>query len=111
MSGITLNNPVEIQQFASKPKTISANHQQYLAPAKSAEEKARIAADDFESFFLYQMLELTDPGVNEAFGGGQAEAAFKRIQNEYVADEMTKAGGVGLSDTIYNQLMKLQEIK
>lgn len=97
------------QEYATEAKLIRPSHQKFLAPAKSAEEKAKVSADDFESFFLYQMLELTMPEVNEEFGGGHAEAAFKRIQNEHIAAEMTKAGGVGLSDTIYNQLMQLQE--
>lgn len=111
MNNLSLNNSLSSQEYTAEPKLIQASHKKFLAPAKSAEEKARTSADDFESFFLYQMIELTDPGVNEEFGGGHAEAAFKKIQNEYIADEMTQAGGVGLSDTIYNQLMKLQEIK
>lgn len=111
MNGISLNNPIAAQEFASEPKVLGSNYKKFLAPAKGTEEKARSSAAEFESFFLYQMLELTDPGVNEDFGGGHAEAAFKRIQNEYIAEEMTEAGGVGLADTIYEQLMKLQEVK
>ncbi|MEC8067194.1 MAG: rod-binding protein [Pseudomonadota bacterium] len=112
MNGLSLNNTqMAAQQYASEPKLMQASYKKFLAPAQSAETKARTAANEFESFFLYQMLELTDPGVNEDFGGGHAEAAFKRIQHEHIAEEMTKAGGIGLSDTIYDQLIKLQEVK
>lgn len=111
MNNLLSNTNTNAQEYANAPKLMQSNYNKFLAPNKSLEEVARTAADDFESFFLYQMLELTDPGVNEEFGGGHAEAAFKRIRHEHVADEITQSGGVGLSDTIYGQLLKLQEVK
>ena len=75
-------------------------------------EKMREVAGDFESFFLYQMLELTQPkdmAENKVLGGGYAEEVWRQQMNQQVANEISKNGGIGLGDTIYNQLVKLQE--
>lgn len=76
-------------------------------------ERARGVSDDFESFFLFQMLELmeTDLSNDPNMGGGVGEEMFNHMKNERIADEMTQRGGVGLSDTIYGALMKLQEVE
>lgn len=76
-------------------------------------EKAKGVADDFESFFLFQMLEMMEADLSNDpnIGGGVGEEMFNHIKNEKIAEEMTKRGGVGLSDTIYGELMKLQEVK
>ncbi|MFT7145121.1 MAG: flagellar protein FlgJ [Alphaproteobacteria bacterium] len=97
------------KQYGSAPELQRASSVKFLAPSKSSAEKAEKAAHDFESFFLYQMLELTDPGTAEGFDGGKGEEMFRQIRNEHVADAMTKAGGIGIADTIYDQLLKIQE--
>ena len=97
-------------QYANAPKVKSTASFDHMAPGKTFNEKARETATEFESFFLYQMLELTDPGSPEGFDGGHAEKAFKRILNENVADEIAKSNtGIGLADSIYDQLIKIQE--
>ncbi len=71
----------------------------------------RKTADDFESFFMYQVLELMTPEPDEdnLFGGGFAEEQWRHQLNEETAKSMTQKGGVGISDHIYNQLIKMQE--
>ena len=110
MDILNINQDIFSQKILSEPKLQRPSSLKFLAPSKNAAEKAEKASHDFESFFLYQMLELTDPGTAENFNGGHAEEMFRHIQNEYVAEEMTKAGGVGLADTIYEQLIQLQEM-
>tara|TARA_R110000868_G_scaffold218576_2_gene469165 strand:- start:90493 stop:90834 length:342 start_codon:yes stop_codon:yes gene_type:complete len=100
---------LDAQKLAATPAVKSAYSAKFLAPSQSSEQKATKAAHDFEAFFLYQMLELTDPGSVEGFDGGHGEEMFRQVRNEHIADEMTKAGGVGIADTIYNQLLKIQE--
>lgn len=76
------------------------------------QKKAREAADGFESFFMYQMLQTMDVGTPEELGGGFAEDMFRGIRNEHLADSLVKSGtGIGLSDQIYNEIMNQQEMK
>ena len=90
--------------------------QAHQAPTRTKAQnqaQAREVSDDFESFFLFQMLELMEPDMsgNEVFGGGHGEEMFASMRNEHLADNLTKSGGIGLSDTIYNHLLTLQEVK
>lgn len=79
----------------------------------SEKQKMENAAKEFESFFVYQMLEQTQPKVDteSPFSGGIAEQAFRPILNEHIAKEIVESGGVGLKDTIINQMQKYQEIE
>lgn len=101
---INLTNQMIAQQAYSAPKAANAQ--------SVKQEEARQVSDDFESFFLFQMLELMDPEVADDpnFGGGTGEAMFNHIKNEHIAEAITDRGGIGLSDTIYDHLLKLQEV-
>lgn len=90
--------------------------QAYSQPVKTVAQnqaEAKKVSDDFESFFVFQMLELMEPDMsdNDVFGGGLGEEMFASVRNEHVADAITANGGIGLSDTIYNHLLSLQEVK
>jgi Rod binding domain-containing protein len=76
------------------------------------EEKMQKAAKEFESFFVYQMLQETQPAVdlNSDFMGGEVEQTFRPILNQYLAEEITEAGGIGLQENIINQMKKYQEV-
>lgn len=90
--------------------------QAYSAPTKTVAQnqaQAKKVSNDFESFFLFQMLELMEPDMsdNDVFGGGMGEEMFASVRNEHMADSLVESGGIGLSDTIYNHLLTLQEVK
>lgn len=104
-----LTSSLATKQYASPVELQRKSSVNFLAPSKSSTEKAEKAAHDFEALFLYQMLDLTDPGTVDGFDGGKGEEMFRQIRNEHVAEEMAKAGGVGIADTIYDQLLKIQE--
>lgn len=76
-------------------------------------ERIHEAAQEFESVFLAQMLKpmFDTLGVDETFGGGEAEETWRGILVEKYADAMTKAGGIGLSEIVEREMLKLQEIK
>lgn len=79
---------------------------------KSIEKQARAAADGFESFFLYQMINTMDVKTDEEFGGGFAEDMFRGFRNEFMAENITKQGsGIGLADQIYTEILKTQEVQ
>ena len=74
-------------------------------------ERMRQTAEDFEASFLTQMLKpMFDSLSTEApFGGGEAESTWRGFLVEAMAKQTVKAGGLGLSDTIVSEMIKMQE--
>ena len=75
------------------------------------ETEARAAAEEFEAFFLSQMLEQMFSGVGEdnPFGGGPGEKAFKGLLHEEYAKVMAQSGGLGLADRLTAEILRYQE--
>ena len=76
-------------------------------------EAAREVADEFESMFIAQMLQPLFESINTdaPFGGGAAERAFRPLLvNEYAA-ELSKSGGLGLSDQIMSEILRMQGLE
>lgn len=84
-----------------------------LDPAVVA--KARKQADEFETVFLEQMTErmfaTSDTGGTEGPLGenGTGGNVFRSQLTQQYAQQLQKAGGIGLSDHIMRDLLKLQE--
>ncbi|MES2340184.1 MAG: rod-binding protein [Pseudomonadota bacterium] len=84
------------------------------APMSAAElsKRGQIAktAKDFESSFLSVMLGsmFKDVNISEPFGGGHGEDAFKSFMTEAMAKQVVKSGGVGISDDVAKEMLKLQ---
>ena len=83
--------------------------------AETAEQLAKrgqIAktAKDFEASFLSIMLGemFKDVGAEAPFNGGAGEQAFKSFLSDAMAKQMVKTGGVGLSDRVAQEMLKLQ---
>ena len=74
-------------------------------------ERMRQTAEDFEASVLTQMLKpMFDSLSTEApFGGGEAESTWRGFLVEAMAKQTVKAGGLGLSDTIVSEMIKMQE--
>jgi Rod binding domain-containing protein len=70
----------------------------------------RKVAEDFEASFLSSMLQpiFNQLSTDGMFGGGQGEAAFKSFMVDSMARQMARHGGVGLSDDIARQMLRLQ---
>lgn len=85
------------------------------APAakQGAEARAREAAVQFETMFVNQMLEHLSSGLKSDpnFGGGPAEAIHRSMLNEEYAKQIAKRGGIGVSDAIYREMLRMQEVK
>ena len=84
-------------------------------PQLTAEQLAKrgqieTTAKDFESSFLSVMFTemFKDVGAQAPFSGGHGEAAFKSFMSDAMARQVTKAGGVGLSDRVAQEMLKLQ---
>jgi Rod binding domain-containing protein len=74
------------------------------------QQVARDTAEKFESVFLQQMLEHMFSGIqpDPEFGGGQSELVYRSMLNEYYADAVSKRGGIGIADAVYNEIIRLQ---
>ncbi len=81
-------------------------------PKTAKELSAKRAADEFEAIFISQMLKSMSVGVKTdgMFGGGQSEAIYKDLMNEELGKVMTSKGGIGMSDAIYREILKNQEV-
>ena len=82
-----------------------------MQPQTPQQEKAMKLAVEFESFFLYQMLELSGGQPNEdglfaeSFSGG----IYDQMMNEQLAAKMAESNSIGLADAVYRQLIAEQE--
>ena len=74
------------------------------------EEQARQAAEQFESFFIGQMLEYmhTDVDGQGMFGGGHAEDVWRSMLNQEYGKEKSKSGSLGIADAVMRSLLAAQ---
>ena len=73
--------------------------------------KIHHTAQAFEQSFLSTMLGSMFEGVGSkdpAFGGGEGEQAFRSFFNDALAKGVVKHGGVGVSQAVERQLLKMQ---
>ena len=80
-------------------------------PAADAALRARIqkTAVAFEASFLQVMLgQMFDSVETGAFGGGAGEDAFKSFLTDAFAKSMAERGGIGLSDDLTREMLKMQ---
>ena len=80
------------------------------APDSPTMAQAKEAAEEFEAVFLSQMLatmtqELGGPG--EVAGGN---GVYRDMFNQEVAKMISRSGGIGVADTILQEMLKTQEI-
>ena len=74
-------------------------------PAGQTEERLFKAAQQLEATFLAEMLKSTGFGeARESFGGGVGEDQFASFLRQAHADEMVKAGGIGLAEHLFEAL-------
>ena len=75
-------------------------------------DEAREVAETFESIFISQMLAPMFETVpdDEMFGGGHAEGIYKSMQIEEFGKAMASSGGIGISESIMAEILKMQEV-
>ncbi len=91
---------MDIHQNSARPSGTGT-----LRSLPNAEDPARKAAMDLESTFLAEMLKSAGLGkARDSFGGGAGEDHFTSFLVEAQAKQMTKAGGIGLAESLYHAL-------
>jgi Rod binding domain-containing protein len=85
----------------------AASPTQYNIPP--AQDPLRKAAQELEATFLAEMLKSAGLGESrEAFGGGAGEDQFSTFLIREQAQQMAKAGGIGLAESLYHALKEAQ---
>jgi len=84
------------------------NTDQYRGMDKT---QAREAAEQFEAVFLSQMLgPMFETVPTDSFmGGGHAESVYRGMMVEEMGKSLAKQGGIGIADSVYREILKLQE--
>ncbi|MFK7834742.1 MAG: rod-binding protein [Sulfitobacter sp.] len=72
---------------------------------QTADQQLREAAQKLEATFLAEMLKSAGLGkTSESFGGGAGEDQFSSFLVEQHAMALVRAGGIGLSESIFDAL-------
>jgi Rod binding domain-containing protein len=82
-----------------------------ISDARRAQIKK--TADDFEASFLSEMFKPMFEGLSTdgPFGGGEAEGTWRSFMIDAMARQTVKAGGVGLSNVVMSEMIKMQEAR
>ena len=72
--------------------------------------QARKAAEDFESFYLSQMMQPMFSGLKSEppFGGGHAESTWRSLLVDEYGRIMARGGGVGIADAVMRAMLDAQ---
>lgn len=79
--------------------------------AQSGDRAARLRdiSEKLEASFLAEMLKASGAGASrQTFGGGTGEDQFAGFLIREYADAAAKAGGIGLSQSIYEALLRAE---
>ena len=79
-----------------------------VSPEK--QQKAKAAAQDFESVFFNSMFQQMSSGVKGEgpFGNTAGTGPWRSMLTEEYAKGIAKSGGVGVSDDVYRTLIMQQ---
>ncbi len=104
MGDLPLKGATMIAQFQDQAPKVGQ-------PATKAQ--ARKVAEDFEAFFLSQFIGNMFTGIKTdgPFGGGYGEDIFRSVLTQEYGKIMARNGGVGIADSVYREIIKLQEIE
>lgn len=95
----------------SASRAMPANVDPAIAQRLDPKGTLRAKADEFEQVYLNTMLSQMFAGVgtDPLTGGGHAEEQWRSVQIDQYAGLVSKAGGIGVSNAIYGEMLRLQE--
>ena len=74
--------------------------------------KAREVAEEFEAVFLSSMLNSMFTGIDSKgpFSGGPSEEIYRSMFVDQIGKSVAVRGGLGIADSIYQQILRLQQV-
>ena len=113
MSGMTSTGGADHMFAAQSFQALHAS--QRLPSTANAGDlaKMRKVAQDFEAVFISQMLQpmFENLSAEAPFGGGHGEDMWRSMQVQEYGKAISKAGGIGIADTVLREMIKMQEAK
>ncbi len=102
----------QTQVFDAQSRSAGQKLQALANTAAGSEKALRQTAEDFEAVFLGQMLKpmFETIQVNSEYGGGHAEEVYRGMMVDEVGKSIAKSGGIGIADSVYKELLKLQQV-
>ena len=102
---------VDLSQIANIASAARAQRVAGQIQAPMASEEVRRVAEAFEAVFISQMMAPMFQGLetDELFGGGPGEDIYRSVLIEEYGKSIARAGGIGLSDAIQREILRLQE--
>ena len=93
------------------PLPMSTAGTRQSTPQTQEAEALRRAAEEFESVFLSEMLAPMFEGLDTEGlgGGGMGEQIFRPMLVERYAESISRAGGVGIADSVVREFMRMQQ--
>lgn len=80
------------------------------ATPPSRQDQIMAKADELEATFLSEMLAHSGLGeMQGSFGGGAGEAQFSSFLRQEQARLIVESGGIGLSELIFNAMVKADD--
>lgn len=110
MNQLTMDT--QSMQIVSKQGARISDMQKARAAARGVSaEKLDDVAQQFEAQFISQMLEnmFSTVDTNPILGGGEGEEAYKSLLVDEYGKLLARSGGVGVSDHVKRELLRVQE--
>ncbi len=92
---------------AWSPNDNMAARAQQAERQSTSQRQLRSVSQEFEALFLQQMLGAMRSTVpdSDLLGDSRAEETFETMLDEEMSKEMSQAGGIGLADILYKQMV------
>jgi flagellar protein FlgJ len=104
-------SPVSTQFAAQTSVTDALASRATNAASNAKSDKVKGAAQQFEAFFVGQMMEYMSEGIksDDVFGGGHAEQTWRTMLNQEYGKQVAKSGRLGITDTVMKSMLESQE--
>ena len=106
-------NDLSMQADAALMSVQNRKPQLPKVPAGASVAQLRKVAEDFEAVFVAQMLQpmFANLGAEKPFGGGHGEDMWRSVQVEEFGKAIVKNGGLGVADSVFREMLKMQEVQ
>lgn len=108
------NNPASLKTQIESNQNEALKNKLQAAKNSKDDQELRDVSKQFEAVFINMLLKNMRSTIPEDQGyieKSNATKTYESMLDEEMAEQMSKAGGIGLSDMIYKSLVKRAEIE
>lgn len=116
VSGVSGSSPVlsQMSKETQAPGKAQSGPSFQSEVDSSLADKTHQAAVDFEGVTIGELFQPMFDTIDTSqgmFGGGAAESQFRSLQVLELGKQIANSGGIGIADTVYKQMLRMQEEK